>query len=65
MALFKYIGSYAKENGKVDVNVGRYSFLNITPNNFEIEVPDDSTEATWLNVAIDPFEQSYLYEQQV
>jgi len=65
MSVFKYVGSYVKPDNKVDVNVGRYSFVNVSPDTFEIEVPDGSKEESYLNSAIDPFEQTYLYIQHI
>ena len=64
MSVFKYVGDKVKPDGKVDIKVGRYSFVNITPDNFEIEVADGSAEEIYLDNAVDPFSDVYLYVKQ-
>ena len=64
MATFKYVGWFVKDNGKVDVNVGSYSFTDKEPDVFSITVPDDSNEEKSLEYAMDPFDNSYLYVKQ-
>lgn len=64
MALFKYVGSKTKANGKVDVRVGTYSFEDITPNTYTIEVATDSKEEKALEYAVDPLDHTYMYVKQ-
>jgi hypothetical protein len=61
MALFKYVGSKTKQNGKIDLKVGSLSFKDISPDVFEIEVPDGSKEEKYLEQAVDIFDGTYLY----
>ena len=65
MSAFKYIGSFTKENGKVDVIMGATSFLDVTPGVFEIVVSDGSQEEIALLQAKDPFHGALLYSKQV
>lgn len=64
MATFKYVGTFVKDNGKVDINVGSYSFADVTPNTYEITVADGSKEESFLEHAIDPFDNTYMYIKQ-
>ena len=64
MATFKYVGSNTKENGKVDLKVGSYIFNDVTPDTFEIVVPDGSLEEKYLEQAVDVFDGTYLYIKQ-
>ena len=64
MATFKYVGSRTKSNGKVDVKVGSYVFQDVTPDVFEIIVPDGSSEEKYLEQAKDAFDSTYLYVKQ-
>lgn len=61
MAMFKYVGSKTKANGKIDLKVGSLAFKDITPDVFEIEVPDGSKEEKYLEQAVDIFDGTYLY----
>lgn len=61
MALFKYVGSKTKANGKIDLKVGSLAFQDVTPDVFEIEVPDGSKEEKYLEQAVDIFDGTYLY----
>jgi hypothetical protein len=64
MAKFKYVGSRTKDNGKVDIKVGRYTFKDIDPDIFNIEVPDGSMEEKYLEQAIDGLDGTYLYVKE-
>ena len=64
MAKFKYVGSLIKSNGKVDVKVGNYSFADVTPDLYDIEVPDGSKEEKYLEFAKDAIDGSFLYIKQ-
>ena len=64
MADFKYVGSRTKPNGKVDLKVGNYVFSDVTPDSFEITVPDGSKEEKYLEQATDVFDGTYLYVKQ-
>jgi hypothetical protein len=64
MAVFKYVGSKTKQNGKVDVRVGDLFFTNVTPDVFQITVPDGSNEEKYLEQAKDIFDGTYLYVKQ-
>lgn len=61
MATFKYVGSNAKSNGKIDIRVGNYEFLDIEPGVDDIIVPDDSQEEKALEFAQDPLDGTFLY----
>ncbi|MDB4330499.1 hypothetical protein N9948_02140 [bacterium] len=64
MATFKYVGSNTKDNGKIDLKVGNYSFDDCTPDTFEIVVPDGSQEEKYLEQAKDVFDGTYIYVKQ-
>jgi len=64
MATFKYVGTQTKENGKVDIRVGSYSFNDVTPDVFNIVVPDGSREEVSMEQAQDPFDGTFLYIKQ-
>jgi hypothetical protein len=64
MATFKYVGSKTKANGKVDVKVGDYTFTDVTPDSFEITVPDGSREEKSLEQSKDVFDGTYNYVKQ-
>jgi hypothetical protein len=64
MALFKYVGSKTKSNGKIDLRVGSLVFKDVTPDVFEIEVPEGSKEEKYLEQAVDIFDGTYLYVKQ-
>jgi hypothetical protein len=61
MAIFKYVGSKTKSNGKIDLRVGSLKFFDITPDVFEIEVEDGSKEEIYLEQAVDIFDGTYMY----
>ena len=63
MATFKYVGENTKENGKVDIRVGSYEFLDCTPDTYEITVTDGSQEEKALENAVD-IDGTYLYIKQ-
>ena len=64
MIRYKYIGKHTKLNGKIDVKVGQYSFLDIEPNAFNIIIPEGSQEEKYLSSAKDPFDGTPLYTKQ-
>jgi hypothetical protein len=64
MAVFKYVGSRTKPNGKVDIKVGSFVFVDVTPDTYEITVPDESQEEKYLEQAMDPMDNTYLYVKQ-
>ena len=66
MSTFKYVGTMTKGNGKVDVKVGSYTFNDVTPGEYVINVPDGSREELALESASDPMNNgANLYEKQV
>jgi hypothetical protein len=70
MAQFKYIGTRTKDNGKVDVRIGKpnmawyYEFIDVTPNVDIIEVTHEIA-ANSLREAVDPITKTLLYEEVV
>lgn len=64
MATFKYVGSRTKNNGKIDIKVGSYIFNDVTPDVFEVVVPDGSVEEKYLEQALDALDGTYLYVKQ-
>jgi len=63
MATFKYVGADTKANGKIDLKVGDYQFNDVTPDVFEIVVPDGSKEESYIEHARD-LAGTFIYVKQ-